>query len=264
MPKPPPDDLKPIERLVEIMRILRSPEGCPWDHQQSIETLREHLVEESHEVLDAMESGDRAKLRDELGDLLLQIVFQSQICAEEKSFAFDDVASSICDKLVRRHPHVFGEVKVSGADEVLRNWEQIKKEEKGEVPRATLEGIPRSLPALRKAHLVQKRAARVGFDWENAAGALDKLEEEIGEVREAAAAGDAKRVGAELGDVLFAAVNVSRFFGHNPEELLHGTVARFTRRFGYIEEAVRAQGRKLEDCSLAELDELWERAKGEE
>jgi len=272
---PPPTHPKPIDRLVEIMRILRSPQGCPWDHKQTLQTLKEHLVEESHEVLDAIDSGDRAKLCDELGDLLLQVVFQAQVCSEEGAFAFDDVATAISDKLIRRHPHVFGDVHVSGADEVLKNWEQIKKDEKGappspgssgaaSKPRPTLDGIPKSLPALHKAHLVQKRVARVGFDWENVNGALGKLDEEVGEVREAVQSGDEKKIGEELGDVLFAAVNVSRFFGQNPEDLLHQTIAKFTRRFQFIEETVHARGKKLSDCSLAELDAIWDEAKRSE
>jgi tetrapyrrole methylase family protein/MazG family protein len=275
MPQPPSGDLKPIDRLVEIMRILRSPEGCPWDHKQTLTTLKDHLVEESHEVLDAIDSGDRGKLCEELGDLLLQIVFQAQIASEERAFAFDDVARSIADKLVRRHPHVFGDTKVSGAEEVLKNWEQIKKSEKGDPPsqrgsgearrpRSALEGIPKSLPALHKAHLIQQRAARVGFEWENAEGALDKLDEEVGEIREAVTGGDGKKIGEELGDLIFAAVNVSRFFGHNPEDLLHQTIAKFTRRFQHIEDTVHARGKSMSDCSLAELDSIWEEAKKNE
>jgi MazG family protein len=270
-PVPPPESDPPIDRLVEIMRILRSPQGCPWDHKQTLQTLKEHLVEESHEVLDAIDSGDRKKLCDELGDLLLQVVFQAQLCTEEGAFTFNDVASAISEKLVRRHPHVFGDVKVDGADEVLKNWEQIKKAERSpplpggsgvaSVPRGTLEGIPKSLPALHKAHLVQKRVARVGFDWENVDGALGKLDEEAGEVREAVATGDPKKIGEEIGDVLFAAVNVSRFFGQNPEDLLHQTIAKFSRRFQVIEDKVHAQGKKLSDCTLAELDVIWEEAK---
>ena len=245
--RPPPADWKPIDRLVEVMRILRGPGGCPWDHKQTLETLKEHLVEESHEVLDAIDSGDRDKLREELGDLLLQVVFQAQIAREEGAFTFDDVATVITEKLIRRHPHVFGDLQVSGADEVLKNWEAIKKAEKkaeGDAPRATLAGIPKSLPALHKAALVQKRVARVGFDWATVDGALEKLNEEVGEVREAIAAG-----------------NVCRFSGHNPEELLHQTIAKFSRRFAHIEAAVHAAGKNLTDCTLEELDRYWEQAK---
>ncbi len=262
--QPPSRDAKPIDRLVEVMRILRGPQGCPWDHKQTLQSLKNHLVEESHEVLDAIDGGDRTKLCEELGDLLLQVVFQAQICTEEKSFTFDDVATSIVEKLIRRHPHVFGDTKVSGSDEVLKNWEQIKKSEQGDKPRGTLDGIPKSLPALHKANLVQQRVARVGFDWENVDGALDKLDEEVAEVREAVKTADEKQIGDELGDVLFAAVNVSRFFGKNPEDLLHGTISKFTRRFEHIENVVQSRGKKLSDCSLAELDAIWEDAKTRE
>ncbi len=243
------------------MRILRGPGGCPWDHKQTLSTLKEHLVEESHEVLDAIDSGDRAKLKEELGDLLLQVVFQSQLCREEGAFTFDDVAATISEKLIRRHPHVFGDVQVSGADEVLKNWEAIKKAEKKDAPRPTLEGVPKSLPALHKAALVQKRAARVGFDWENIQGAIDKLTEEVGEVREAIASGNDEETGEEIGDVLFAAVNVCRFSGHNPEDLLHKTIAKFTRRFEHVEKTVHSRGKQMTDCPLEELDRYWEQAK---
>ena len=258
---PPPATLPPVQRLVEVMRLLRSPRGCPWDHKQTLVTLKDHLVEESHEVLDAIDSGDRAKLCEELGDLLLQVVFQAQICAEEKAFTLDDVATSIVEKLIRRHPHVFGTTQVSGAEEVLKNWEQIKKSEKGDTPRSTLDGIPKSLPGLQKAQLVQKRAARVGFDWDDAQGALAKLTEEAGEVQEAAREGDAARVGEEIGDLLFAAVNVCRFYDQNPEAVMQGTIGRFSARFRFIEDRVHALGKQMSDLPLAELDKIWDEAK---
>lgn len=263
-PAIPSTALKPIDRLVEIMRILRSPQGCPWDHKQTLVTLKEHLVEESHEVLDAIDSNDRRQLCEELGDLLLQVVFQAQIAAEEKAFTFDDVATGIVEKLIRRHPHVFGSVQVSGAEEVLKNWEAIKKTEKSDQPRATLEGIPRSLPALHKAHLMQKRVARVGFDWENVEGALAKLDEEVAEIREAVAGGETSQIREELGDLLFATVNVSRFFGQNAEELLEQTIKKFGRRFQALEDRVHEQGHKVSDLSLAQLDVIWEAVKEEE
>lgn len=262
--QPPPEDWKPIDRLVEIMRILRSPEGCPWDLRQTLSTLKEHLVEETHEVLDAIDSGDREQLKGELGDLLLQVVFQAQLCREEGAFTFDEVAAAITEKLIRRHPHVFGNLKVDSADEVLKNWEAIKRTEKADEPRSTLEGVPRSLPALHRAHLVQKRAARVGFDWDDVEGALGKLAEEIEEVREAMASTDDAAVGEELGDVLFAAVNICRFSGHNPEELLHRTVAKFSRRFGEVEKAVHEQGKQWSSCSMEELEAYWQQAKQRE
>ena len=263
-PAAPSSELPPIVRLIEIMRILRSPQGCPWDHKQTLITLKEHLVEESHEVLDAIDSGDRSKLCDELGDLLLQVVFQAQLCREEGSFTFDDVADAIAKKLIRRHPHVFGDTQVSGADDVLKNWEAIKKQEKANQTRGTLEGIPRSLPALHKANLVQKRVARVGFDWDNVEGALAKLEEEVAEIREAVASGNQDHIREELGDLLFATVNVSRFFGQNAEELLEQTIRKFSRRFDDLETRVHALGRKVSDCTLAELDEVWEAIKADE
>lgn len=255
----------PVQRLIEIMRILRGPTGCPWDHKQTLVTLKDHLIEESHEVLDAIDSGDRSKLCDELGDLLLQVVFQAQVCAEEGAFTFDDVAKTIGDKLVRRHPHVFGNVKADTAEEVLKNWEAIKKTERdGEAPRATLAGVPRSLPALYRAHLVQKRAARVGFDWDNIEGAVAKLEEEVAEIREALAAGDEENARAEVGDLLFAAVNVSRFLRKNPEELLEQTTRKFIRRFDELEQRVRARGQNVADLPLSALDEVWEEVKRDE
>ena len=263
-PVAPSADLPPIVRLVEIMRILRSPQGCPWDHKQTLITLKEHLVEESHEVLDAIDSGERSKLCDELGDLLLQVVFQAQLCREEGAFTFDDVADGIVKKLIRRHPHVFGEVQVSGSAEVLKNWEAIKKTEQANLTRGTLEGIPKSLPALHKATLVQKRVARVGFDWDHVEGALAKLEEEVAEIRAAVASGNQDHVREELGDLLFATVNVSRFFGQNAEELLEQTIRKFSRRFDALEKIVHQQGRKVSDCTLAELDVVWEQVKADE
>lgn len=263
-PSPPPDSLPPIVRLVQIMATLRSPQGCPWDHKQTLQTLKSHLVEESHEVLDAIDAGDRERLCDELGDLLLQVVFQSQLCAEEGSFTFDDVATTIVEKLIRRHPHVFGGTKVSGAEEVLKNWEEIKKSEKGDGPRSTLEGVPKSLPALHRAHLIQKRAARVGFDWNDADGPLGKLDEEIDEIRAAVRDGDGRKVCEEIGDLLFSVVNVSRFLGHDPEEALHESIAKFSRRFQAIEDEVHRSGAKMSDLSLDELDEIWNRIKARE
>lgn len=255
---------EPMPRLLALVRILRGPGGCPWDREQTLQSLRAHLIEEAHEVLDAIDSGDRSQLRDELGDLLLQIVFQSQICAEEGSFTFEDVARAIGDKLVRRHPHVFGNVQVRDADHALKNWEQIKKAERGGAPRPTLAGIPRSLPALRRAHLMQERVARVGFDWDTIDGALDKLDEEVGEVREAVASGNAKAIREEIGDLLFAVVNVSRFLDQNAEEVLEETIRKFARRFEALEQRVHERGLKVSDLPLAELDKIWEEVKASE
>lgn len=252
---------RPIDRLLAIMARLRAENGCPWDREQTLQSLKQYLVEESYEVLDAIDSGDRSKLADELGDLLLQVVFQAQICTEEGSFTFEDVARCISEKLIRRHPHVFGEVKVSGSAEVLRNWDNIKRTESDGAPRSAVAGLPRHMPALNKAQQVQKRAARVGFDWDAVHQVVDKIEEEIGEVKEAMAAGDTAHTRAEIGDLLFAVVNLSRFLGHNAEEALNDTVNKFVRRFQGIETRLHAQGKKMTDCKLPELDALWEEEK---
>jgi tetrapyrrole methylase family protein / MazG family protein len=264
---PPPDDLAPIERLLAVMRALRSPEGCPWDREQTLDTLKPHLVEESYEVLDAIDSGDRAKLREELGDLLLQVVFQSQLCSEEGAFTFHDVATVITDKLIRRHPHVFGDVVANDANAVLKNWEAIKRTERSQnedIPRSVLEGVPRHLPALQKAHQVQSRVARVGFDWKDRDDVLAKIEEELDEIRHALEHESEERVCDEIGDLLFSAVNLARFMGGHAEALLNQTVARFALRFREVEDAVHAQGKTLDACDLEELEALWQAAKRKE
>lgn len=249
---------KPIDRLIGIMRELRGPDGCPWDREQTLDSLKSNLVEETYEVIDAIESGDRAELREELGDLLLQVVFQAQICEEAGEFNFDDVVNGIADKLVRRHPHVFGDVQADTSGEVLRNWEKIKKTEKdAEKPRSLVAGIPRHLPALARAHLVQKRVARAGFEWDEVGGVVAKLEEELAEVKEAMEHKDAAAVREELGDLLFSAVNLSRYLGHESEELLNENISKFMRRFQSLENRLHEEGREIEKCSLEELEAVW-------
>lgn len=255
----------PIDRLLEIMRKLRAPDGCPWDREQTIDSLKSSLIEETYEVVDAMESGDRSELKEELGDLLLQVVFQSQICAEEGAFTFDDVVSGVADKLVRRHPHVFGSVQADTPDEVIRNWEKIKKTEKGgEMPRSLVDGIPRHLPALSKAHLVQKRVAKVGFEWDEISGVVGKLEEELAEVKEAMEQQNDRAIREELGDLMFSVVNLSRYLGHESEELLNENIAKFMRRFQGVESRLHAEGRELEACSVDELEAVWIAVKSDE
>lgn len=256
---------KPIDQLLEVMRRLRGPDGCPWDREQTIESLKSNLIEETYEVVDAMESGDRSELKEELGDLLLQVVFQAQIADEEGAFNFDDVAGAIADKLVRRHPHVFGDVQADTPDQVIRNWEKIKKTEKGgETPRSLVEGIPRHLPALSKAHLVQKRVAKVGFEWDEISGVVAKLEEELAEVKEAMAQQDAAAIREELGDLLFSTVNLSRYLGHESEELLNENIAKFMRRFQGLESRLHREGREIGNCSLDELEAVWQDVKKSE
>ncbi len=253
-----------IERLLGIMQKLRAPDGCPWDREQTHDSLKSDLIEEAYEVIDAIESGNASALEEELGDLLLQVIFHSQIADETGDFKFDDVANGISDKLVRRHPHVFGEVEVSGTGEVLQNWDAIKKVEKqgeGEGPASIVAGIPKHLPALQKAHQIQKRAARAGFDWEHIDDVFDKLHEEIDELKEAIGRKHEADIRDELGDLLFSAVNVSRFLGYNPEELLNQNIKKFVRRFQFVEKKVHASGQEFKTFSLAELDLFWDEAK---
>ena len=255
-----------LAQLLAIMARLRAPGGCPWDREQTHASLKPNLIEESYETLDAIDSGDPRKLKEELGDVLLQVVFHAQMAAEEKYFDIGDVAATLTAKLVRRHPHVFGAVKVSGSGEVLKNWEQIKRGEKKaakEFP-SVVSGIPRHLPALLKAEQVQRKVSRVGFDWKSVAPVVAKVEEELAEVRHAVARRKPAEVREELGDLLFAIVNLGRFLGHSAEEALDGTIHKFIRRFQEIERRLHAQGREVTVCSLAELDAIWEQIKREE
>ena len=251
--------------LVKIMARLRGENGCPWDREQTSESIKPYLVEETYEVLEAIDEQDPAKLKEELGDLMLQIVFHAQMAEETGVFTVSDVLAAINDKLVRRHPHVFGDVKADTAQEVLFNWEQIKQTErrrdKGQA--SLLDGVPREMPALLRAHRLQEKASRVGFDWNEAQEVFRKVEEELGELRAAMQGQAAERVEAELGDLLFALVNLSRFLAVNPEEALRKTIARFIARFRYIEEELARRGRSLRQASLEEMDALWAEAKAQ-
>jgi MazG family protein len=249
--------------LVEIMSRLRGENGCPWDREQTSESIKPYLVEETYEVLEAIDEQDPAKLREELGDLMLQIVFHAQMAEETGTFKIADVLAGINDKLRRRHPHVFGDVKAETSQEVLFNWEQIKKAERQKVngQASLLDGVPRELPALLRAHRLQEKASRVGFDWKEAHEVLLKVEEEFAELRTAMEGQVAEQVEAELGDLLFSLVNLSRFLAVNPEEALRKTIARFISRFRYIEEELSRRGRSLRQATLQELDALWAEAK---
>jgi len=252
-----------IERLLDIMQTLRSENGCPWDREQTLETLRPYAVEEVYEVIDAIDRGDVADHCEELGDLLLQVVFQTQLRREEGAFTFDDVAQSIADKLVRRHPHVFGDITVENSEEVLRNWNRIKEGEKaGKAARdSLLDKVPRQLPALLKAQELQKTAAKAGFDWVDAQPVMGKVEEEIQELREALDAGDADHAREEFGDLLFALVNLGRHLKVDCEQALQDSCRKFRRRFAAVETAAKASSKPMRDHSLEELDAYWEAAK---
>jgi MazG family protein len=253
-----------LVRLVGVMRRLLAPGGCPWDREQSLETLRKYVLEEACEVIDAIDSGDREALREELGDLLLQVVFQAELLRAEGRFAIDDVVAGIVEKLVSRHPHVFGDVEAHTADQVLTNWEKLKAKEKQ--GRGILAGVPRSLPALVRAQRIGEKVARVGFDWEDARGSMAKVREELGEIEDAIASDDASAREEEIGDALFALVNLARHQGVDAESALRRTIDKFTKRFDHVEARVRERhggwGHSHEDkLPLETLDAYWEEAK---
>lgn len=255
-----------IQQLLDIMARLRDPNGgCPWDLEQDFATIAPYTIEEAYEVAEAIARGDRLELRDELGDLLLQTVFHAQMAKEEGSFDFADVVKSICDKMIRRHPHVFSDAEIRTADAQVDNWEVIKEQERSaKKSERTLADVPAALPALMRAQKLQGRAARVGFDWPDVSGVIAKIKEELAEVEEAIASGDATHTQEELGDLLFAVTNLARFVKADAETALRDTNAKFTRRFEYIEDALKAQGRHIRDASLDEMEALWNAAKEKE
>ena len=250
-----------IDKLLDVIKQLRGENGCPWDREQTLESLKPYLVEEAYEVIDAIEQGSAMEHQEELGDLLLQIVLQSQIRTESGEFGFSDVAKSIRKKMVSRHPHVFGDVKVADSSEVLRNWEKNKAKDKDGEHRSILAGVPKHLPALQKAQRVQSRAALVGFDWKEVKDVLAKVEEELAETKEAMTAEDEAHIHEEIGDLLFSVVNLSRFYNMSAEDALNNTIKKFIGRFAEIERQMHEQGRELSDCSLEEMDTIWEAAK---
>jgi MazG family protein len=256
-----------MARLLDIMDRLRDPGGCPWDREQTLRTLTPYLLEEAHEVIEAIDAGDAAHHQEELGDLLFQVVFQARIAREEGKFDFAAVCDGIADKLTRRHPHVFGDVTVSGSGEVVKNWERIKADErkaKGQAARSAIGGVPVALPALVRAERLTEKAAAVGFDWPEAPSVMAKVREELAELEEATASGSKERVEQELGDLLFAIANLGRWLKVHPEEALRGTLRRFEQRFHYIEERLREQGRSPRESTLSEMDSLWNEAKKRE
>jgi len=248
--------LKAFDRLLTIMDELR--EQCPWDKKQTLQTLRHLTIEETYELGDAILENDLKEVKNELGDLLLHIVFYARIGSETNSFDIADVANSICDKLINRHPHIYGDVSVANEEDVKRNWENIKlKEGKNSV----LEGVPNSLPALVKANRIQEKVAGVGFDWERPEQVFEKVKEELSELQEEVNAGNKDKLEAEFGDVLFSLVNYARFLDINPENALERTNKKFIKRFQYLEGKAKEHNRTLKDMSLAEMDVYWEEAK---
>jgi tetrapyrrole methylase family protein/MazG family protein len=246
--------------VVELMARLRAPGGCPWDREQTHRTLRTYLLEETYEVLDAIERDDPEALKDELGDLLLQVVFHAQMAKEQGRFGIDEVLAGLHEKLVRRHPHVFGEGKAETAQQVVHNWEALKARERVSNGSA-LEGVSEHLPALLEAYQLTRKAAQVGFDWEKAEDVLEKLDEEVGEVRKEMAADDRERVESELGDLLFVVVNLARKLGVDPEVALRRASRKFAERFRQVEGELARQGKRPQESTLKELDALWEKAK---
>ena len=249
-----------IQPLVDVMRTLREPGGCPWDREQTHASIRSNMIEEVYEYLEAVDAEDTEGMREELGDILMQIVFHARMAEEAGHFDLQDVIDEVVDKLIRRHPHVFGETKVTGSDEVLVNWEAIKKTEKTE-RKHVLDGVTQGLPALLRAYKLQSKAAKVGFDWPDVKGVWDKVQEELAELQEALASGDRAAAENELGDVLFALVNYARHQKIEPEVALNGTNNRFAKRFAHVESCVEASGKAWQDFSLDELDQFWDEAK---
>jgi tetrapyrrole methylase family protein/MazG family protein len=250
--------------LVAILHRLRAPGGCPWDAEQTHQSLRPYLIEEAYEVLEAIDDGDDRELRDELGDLLLQVVFHAELAAEREAFAIGDVVEAICAKLVRRHPHVFADVTVADSAEVERNWAEIKKAERAERGNRTpsaIDGVPRSLPGLTRAHRLGEKASAVGFDWSEAREVRAKVAEELAEADAAAAGGDQEAFAEEVGDLLFAVASWARLSGVHAETALETALAKFSRRFRAVEDALRERGCSVADCSQAELEQAWQDAK---
>lgn len=257
-------DLSGIDRLREIVARLRAPGGCPWDREQTHATLRSGLIEEAYETVEAIDNQDDAHFREELGDLLLQVVMHSQIAAEERRFDLDQVADAVADKLVRRHPHVFGEASAADTDAVLRQWDDIKRDEraaKGTAVASALDGVSGALPALMRAEKIQKRAARVGFDWDDLHSVVEKIREETLEVEGALQSGDRTHLEEELGDLLFSVVNLTRKARFDAELTLAAATNKFIRRFQAVEAEVARRGQRFEKLTLAELDAVWNELK---
>lgn len=259
-----PNSGKELEKLIDILATLRGPNGCPWDKEQTYQDISPYLLEEAHEVVEAIDKKDFAELKEELGDLLVHILFFSQLAKEENHFSAHEVIEGACEKLIRRHPHVFGETSAKNTQEVLVNWEKIKqqeKEKKGKIKSSLLEGLPPSLPALIKAFRIGEKTSRVGLDWSQTKGILEKIKEEISELEEAIEKNEHTSIEKEYGDLLLTLANLGRFLKTDPETALRKATHIFIRRFQWIEEATRQNGGKLQDLTANEWDRLWQEAK---
>lgn len=252
-----------MERLRWVLKALRAPDGCPWDREQTLQSIQPCLQEECYELLSAMAGDDLENHREELGDVLLQVLFQCDIREDEGAFSFDDVARVLADKLIRRHPHVFGSVNAEDTETVLRNWERIKQSEHKTPKASALDGVPAALPALLKAQRTQHKAAKVGFDWKDAAGPDAKIDEEIAELRTAIRSGNPQAIEEEYGDVLFSLVNLARHIDVDAERALRAATDKFSTRFRAVEARVKASGKEMKDLPLAELDAVWDAVKAE-
>jgi len=254
-----------IQEFIKIIARLRAPNGCPWDQEQTHASIKSCLIEECAELLDAIDDNDSEAMLEELGDILLQVIFHSQIASEENRFNIQDVAKHTCEKLIRRHPHVFADSIANNPEAVLQQWEKIKKTEKASANRTSaISGVPRHLPALQRAEKLQKKATKVGFDWDTVKGVIDKIEEELNEVKEAIANKNQENIKEEIGDLLFAVVNLARFQKLHPEELLHATIKKFTNRFIIMEKLLKNKNKNIETATLCEMEQSWQEAKKEE
>lgn len=256
-----PENDRQLDRLRAIMHRLRAPGGCPWDAEQTHASIVPNLIEEAYETIDTIERGDHEHLKEELGDLLLQVIFHSEIAEEAGRYNLDDVARGISDKLVRRHPHVFAQSEANDSEAVLRQWDAIKRSEKGDEQEPYLHGVGKGLPGLIRAAKLQKKAAKVGFDWPDVEGVIGKLKEEIVEIEEALATGNEDHIADELGDILFSVVNLARFRKLDPEVIMTRANTKFEHRFGAMEQALLAQGLDLQSASLAQMEDAWQAAK---
>lgn len=251
-----------FQDLIEIMKILRAPDGCPWDREQDHKSIRQDFIEETYEVIEAIDTEDKELLKEELGDVLLQVVFHSEIESEKGSFNIDDVCDGICKKLIIRHPHVFSDVRVETTDDVLTNWDNIKMQTKSQKKQSdAMDSVSKALPSLMRSAKLQKKAAKIGFDWEDVNGALDKVDEEVKELKEAVSSGNKENMEEELGDLLFSVVNVSRFIKVDSEEALYKACDKFVSRFKKMEALATERNIDMENASLSQLDSLWDEIK---